>query len=139
MKSPASSPAGIDEYIASFPPEVRARLTKLRATIRRHAPQAEERISYGVPTFFLDGNLVHFAAFERHIGFYPTPSGIAAFKEALSRYKSAKGSVQFPHDEPLPLDLVADIVKFRVAENTRQKLTTRGTGGNVVANSSPVG
>jgi len=121
MKSSASSPAAIDDYIASFPPEVRARLAKVRATIRRHAPGAEERMSYGIPTFFLDGNLVHFAAFARHIGLYPGPSGIAAFQDALSRYKSAKGSVQFPHDEPLPLDLIADIVKFRVAESTGPK------------------
>ena len=116
MKSPASSLTAVDDYIASYPPEVRARLAKVRATIRRHAPQAEERMSYGIPTFFLGENLVHFAAFARHIGLYPGPSGIAAFQDALSRYKSAKGSVQFPHDEPLPLALIADIVKFRVAE-----------------------
>ena len=121
MKSPASSATAVDEYIASFPPEVRARLSKVRATIRRHAPNAEERMSYGIPTFFLDGNLVHFAAFARHVGLYPGPSGIAAFKDALSRYKSAKGSVQFPHDEPLPLALIGDIVKFRVAESTAPK------------------
>jgi uncharacterized protein YdhG (YjbR/CyaY superfamily) len=121
MKSSASPAVAIDEYIASFPPEVRARLSKVRATIRRHAPKAEERMSYGIPTFFLDGNLVHFAAFARHIGLYPGPSGIAAFRDALSRYKSAKGSVQFPHDEPLPLGLIADIVKFRVAESTGPK------------------
>ena len=117
MKSPASSVTAVDEYIASFPPAVRARLSKVRATIRRLAPNAEERMSYGIPTFFLDGNLVHFAAFARHVGFYPGPSGITAFKDALARYRSAKGSVQFPHDEPLPLDLIGDIVKFRVAES----------------------
>ena len=128
MKTPASTSKAIDEYIASFPPEVRARLGKLRATIKRHAPAAEERISYGIPTFFLNGNLVHFAAFARHVGFYPGPSGIAAFQDALSRYKSAKGSVQFPHDEPLPLDLVADVVKFRVAESSGRK-TTRPPSG----------
>jgi uncharacterized protein YdhG (YjbR/CyaY superfamily) len=128
MKSPASSATAVDEYIASFPPDVRARLAKVRATIRRHAPNAEERMSYGIPTFFLDGNLVHFAAFARHVGFYPGPSGIAAFKDALSRYKSAKGSVQFPHDEPLPLGLIGDIVKFRVAESTAPKAKrSRGT------------
>ena len=121
MKNPASPPTAVGEYIASFAPEVRARLSKMRATIRRHAPQAEERMSYGIPTFYLGGNLVHFAAFARHVGFYPGPSGIAAFKDALSRYKSAKGSVQFPHDEPLPLALVADIVKFRVEENAGKK------------------
>jgi uncharacterized protein YdhG (YjbR/CyaY superfamily) len=128
MKSPTSSPTAVDEYIASFPPEVRARLSKMRAMIRRHAPQAEERMSYGIPTFYLGGNLVHFAAFARHVGFYPGPSGIAAFRDALSRYKSAKGSVQFPHDEPLPLALVADIVKFRVEENAARK-PKRQVGG----------
>ena len=122
MKSPASPPSTIGAYITAFPPAVRRRLSAMRATIRRHAPKAEERISYRIPTYVLNGNLVHFAAFARHIGFYPGPSGITAFQEALSRYKSAKGSVQFPHDEPLPLDLVADIVKFRVAENTKGKV-----------------
>ena len=122
MKSPASTPATIGEYITAFPPKVRRRLSAMRATIRRHAPKAEERISYRIPTYFLNGNLVHFAAFARHIGFYPGPTGIAAFEEALSGYKRAKGSVQFPYDEPLPLELVADIVKFRVAENTKGKV-----------------
>ena len=121
MKSPASTPTTIGEYIAAFPPKVRRRLSAMRATIRRQAPKAEERISYRIPTYFLNGNLVHFAAFARHIGFYPGPTGITAFEEALSGYKRAKGSVQFPHDEPLPLDLVADIVKFRVAENESGK------------------
>jgi uncharacterized protein YdhG (YjbR/CyaY superfamily) len=107
----------IDDYIAGFPPKVRTRLNAMRATIRKHAPNAEERISYRIPTFYLNGNLVHFAAFERHVGFYPGAAGIAEFRDALKSYKSAKGSVQFPHDEPLPLDLVAEIVGFRVAEN----------------------
>ena len=122
MKSPASTATTVGEYITAFPPPVRRRLSAMRATIRRHAPKAEERISYRIPTYFLDGNLVHFAAFARHIGFYPGPTGIAAFEDALSHYKRAKGSVQFPHDEPLPLDLVADIVKFRVAENSQGKV-----------------
>jgi uncharacterized protein YdhG (YjbR/CyaY superfamily) len=107
----------VDAYIAAFPAEVQALLQELRATIRAAAPGAEEVISYQMPTFRLHGNLVHFAAYTGHIGFYPAPSGIAAFQEALSRYKGAKGSVQFPLDEPLPLDLVAEIVRFRVAEN----------------------
>jgi uncharacterized protein YdhG (YjbR/CyaY superfamily) len=97
----------------------------MRATIREHAPEAEERISYRMPTFYLGGNLVHFAAFAGHVGFYPGPSGIAAVQEALARYVSAKGSVQFPHTEPLPLELVADIVRFRVAEQA----AARATGG----------
>ena len=117
--------ATIDEYVAGFPPEIRARLSSLRATIRAHAPDAQERISYRIPTFWLDGNLVHFAAFARHVGFYPGPTGIEAFREALGRYRSARGSVQFPHDEPLPLDLVAAIVAHRVAENRRPKPRAR--------------
>ena len=107
----------IDAYIADFPPDVRARLSAMRATIRAHAPDAVERISYGMPTYYLDGNLVHFAAFAHHIGFYPGPSGIAAFQEALRGYAGAKGSVRLPHAEPLPLALVAEIVDFRAAEN----------------------
>jgi uncharacterized protein YdhG (YjbR/CyaY superfamily) len=121
VKSPSPAAAAIDKYIAGFPPEVRARLEDVRATIRRAAPRATECMAYGIPTFALNGNLVHFAAFERHLGFYPTPSGIAAFRKRLAKYKSAKGSVQFPHDEPLPLDLVAAIVKFRVAEMTQEQ------------------
>ena len=116
MKRSGETAATIDDYIAGHPPETQARLSAMRATIRQHAPQAEERISYGIPTFYQGGNLVHFAAFARHVGFYPGPSGIAAFQKAFARYKSAKGSVQFPHTEPLPLELVADIVRFRVAE-----------------------
>jgi uncharacterized protein YdhG (YjbR/CyaY superfamily) len=131
MKSQVSTPTTIGEYIAASPPPVRRRLSAMRATIRRHAPKAEERISYRIPTYFLDGNLVHFAAFARHIGFYPGPTGIAAFDEELSRYKRAKGSVQFPHDEPLPLDLVADIVKLRVAENTKGKVKGRQSSRTV--------
>jgi uncharacterized protein YdhG (YjbR/CyaY superfamily) len=106
----------IDDYIAGHPPAIRKRLSAMRRTIRKHAPGAEERISYRIPTFYLGGNLVHFAAFERHVGFYPGAAGIAAFRQALAGYSSAKGSVQFPHDEPLPLELVAEIVKFRVAQ-----------------------
>jgi uncharacterized protein YdhG (YjbR/CyaY superfamily) len=116
----------IDEYIAGFPPAVRRRLTALRKTIRQHAPGAEERISYRIPTFYLDGNLVYFAAYEHHVGFYPGAAGIAAFRDRIAGFKSAKGSVQFPHDEPLPLDLVAEIVQFRVAQNRQlKKRTTR--------------
>ena len=101
---------------------MRAILSELRSTIRQAAPEAVEKITYRIPTFYLNGNLVHFAAFERHIGFYPTPAGIARFKEELKRYKSAKGSVQFPLDEPLPLQLITEIVKFRVIENSRKKV-----------------
>lgn len=107
----------IDDYIATFPEDIQPILKTLRATIKAAAPEATEKFSYQLPTFFLNGNLVHFAAFKNHIGFYPTPSGIEAFKEELSVYKGAKGSVQFPIDEPLPLELVSRIVQFRVAEN----------------------
>lgn len=109
----------IDEYIASFPKDIQALLETMRTTIRSAAPEAEETISYGMPTFRLKGNLVHFAAFKHHIGFYPVPSGIEAFKQELAPYKSAKGSVQFPLNQPLPLDLISRIVTFRVAENLK--------------------
>ena len=109
----------VDEYIAEFPPETRAVLEEIRALIRAEAPQATETISYAIPTFDLGGkHLVHFAGYERHIGFYPGASGIAAFKDELAGYKSAKGSVQFPLGQPLPGDLIRRIVAFRVAEST---------------------
>jgi uncharacterized protein YdhG (YjbR/CyaY superfamily) len=109
--------SSIDAYIATFPKDIQHILNTLRATIRAAAPDAEEKISYQMPTFALKGNLVHFAVHKNHIGFYPTPSGVAAFQEELSGYKRAKGSVQFPLDQPLPLDLIHRIVQFRVAEN----------------------
>jgi uncharacterized protein YdhG (YjbR/CyaY superfamily) len=107
----------IDTYIAQFPDDVQARLQKLRTTILNFAPGATEAMSYQIPTFKLNGNLVHFAAFKKHIGFYPGAAGIAAFQDELAGYKSAKGSVQFPLDQALPLDLVKKIVKFRVIQN----------------------
>lgn len=107
----------IDEYISQFSPEVQEILQTLRRVIKESAPDAKEKISYQMPTFDLHGNLVHFAAFTKHIGFYPTPSGIATFQHELSPYKSAKGSVQFPIDKPLPYDLIRRIVEFRVAQN----------------------
>ena len=110
----------IDEYIKSFPGDIQARLKQLRALIRRVAPEAQEKISYQMPTFYLNGNLVHFAAYPKHIGFYPTPSGIEAFQKELSKYKSSKGAVQFPLDAPLPLKLIERIVKFRVKESSRK-------------------
>jgi len=114
------TPATIDDYIAAFPPAVRLLLEEIRRTIRRAAPEAKEAIRYGIPTFVLNGNLVHFGAFKNHIGFYPTPSAIAAFQGELSTYGTAKGSVQFPLDRPLPLDLITRIVRFRVEEVRRQ-------------------
>ena len=107
----------IDDYIATFPKDTQTVLKKLRATIRKAAPKAEETINYQIPTFTLQGNLVHFAAFKNHIGFYPTPSGIEKFKEELSAYEGAKGSVKFPLDKPMPYALITKIVKFRVKEN----------------------
>lgn len=109
----------IDEYILQFPSEVQEILRSLRKIIKEEAPEAEERMSWQMPTFYLQGNLVHFAAHKKHIGFYPAPSGIEAFKEQLSEYKGAKGSVQFPLDKPMPYDVIREIVKFRVTENLK--------------------
>ena len=114
----------IDEYIFKFPPEVQEILKMLRKIIKESAPDAKEKISYQMPTFVFHGNLVHFAAHKNHIGFYPTPSGIDAFKHELSEYKGAKGSVQFPIEKPLPYDLISKIVKFRVAENIKKQKTS---------------
>jgi len=111
----------IDEYISTFPEDVRNILNTLRQTIKEVAPDAQETINYQIPTFTLHGNLVHFAAFKNHIGFYPTPSGMEAFKKELSSYKSAKGSVQFPIDQALPLPLIRRIVEYRVKENMERK------------------
>ena len=110
----------IDEFIAGFPADVQKVLKKVRTTIKKAAPKAEETINYGIPTFTLNGNLVHFSAFKHHIGFYPTPSGIEKFKKELSAYEGAKGSVKFPLDQPIPYDLIAKIVKFRVEENSKK-------------------
>jgi uncharacterized protein YdhG (YjbR/CyaY superfamily) len=111
----------IDEYIDTFPEDVRRILNRLRQTIKDAAPEAEETINYQMPTFTLHGNLVHFAAFKDHIGFYPTPTGIEAFRKELAPYKGAKGSVQFPIDQPLPLPLIRRIVEYRVKENLERK------------------
>lgn len=118
-----NTPRNMDDYVGRFPQHVQQRLTKMRATIRKAAPKAQETISYGMPAFRLDGILVWFAAHQRHIGFYPRASGITAFKSELSEYKVAKGSVQFPLDKPLPLALVRRMVRFRVKEerSTTQK------------------
>ena len=110
----------IDEYIASFPKETQKILQEIRAAIKTAAPNAEEKISYQMPTFYLNGNLIHFAAFKNHIGIYPTPSGTEAFKRELAAYQGGKGSVRLPIDEPMPLKLISRIVKFRVAENKKK-------------------
>ncbi|MCM3630794.1 DUF1801 domain-containing protein [Paenibacillus glycanilyticus] len=107
----------IDEYIADFPPDLQAILTKIREVIREAAPDAKEKISYQMPAFELNGNLVYYAAFKKHIGFYPTAGGIAAFHEELSGYKGAKGSVQFPLNKPIPYELIKRITEYRAAEN----------------------
>jgi uncharacterized protein YdhG (YjbR/CyaY superfamily) len=117
MATPQRHFKTIDEYINTFPKDVQHILNELRQAIKEVAPEAEETINYQIPTFTLHGNLVHFAAFKDHIGFYPTPSGMEAFKEELSGYKGAKGSVQFPIDQPLPLPLIRRIVEYRVNEN----------------------
>ena len=111
----------IDEYIATFPKNIQSILQELRRVIRESAPGAEEDIRYQMPTFRLNGNLVHFAAFKSHVGFYPTPLAIEAFKEQLSGYKTSKGAIQFPLSGPIPFDLVRDMVKFRVKENLSRK------------------
>jgi uncharacterized protein YdhG (YjbR/CyaY superfamily) len=111
----------MDEYIESFPKDVQQILQKLRRAISKAAPDAEEAMRYGIPTFRLNGNLVHFGAYQHHIGFYPTPSGIRAFQKELSRYEGSKGTVRFPIDKPLPLPLISRIVKFRVRENLEKK------------------
>ena len=126
MKS-ASPPTTIDAYISGFPEDVQEILHKIRRIIREAAPDAEEAIKYQIPTFVLGGNLVHFAAFAKHIGFYPAPSGIEQFKDALSAYHSAKGSVQFPLDSPIPYNLIKRIVKFRVKEN-QDKMAVKSKG-----------
>mgnify|MGYP001378727423 FL=1 len=117
MEGPGKDSKAIDEYIAAFPKEIQQKLTQLRKAIRESAPDAEEKISYQMPTFAQNGNLVHFAAFKNHIGFYPAPSGIENFQEQLARYKSSKGAIQFPLDEEIPLELVGEIVRFRLKEN----------------------
>lgn len=113
----SNTPADIDAYIAGFPAEVQAVLQQVRATVRAAAPKATEAIKYQMPTFVLHGNLVHFAAFKKHIGFYPTPTGVESFKKDLAPYHTAKGSVQFPLDRPLPYKLIAKITQYRVKEN----------------------
>jgi uncharacterized protein YdhG (YjbR/CyaY superfamily) len=121
MRAESSVVKTIDEYIEGLPKGVQRILSELRSTIEKAAPGATEKISYRMPTFYYNGNLVHFAAFERHIGFYPTPSGVVEFQDELKKYHTSKGAIQFPIDEPLPLELVARIVKFRVAQNAERK------------------
>ncbi len=111
-------PETIDEYIEGYPVQIQSILRKMRQTVREAAPEAQEAISYRIPTFRLDGNLVHFAAFKDHISFFPTSSGIRAFRKELSPYKVSKGTVQFPLEKPIPYDLVRRMTLFRVKENS---------------------
>lgn len=114
---PKGTPKNIDEYIAGFPTDVQKILKKIRATIRKAAPDAKEAIKYQIPTFTQNGNLVHFAAYKEHIGFYPAPKGIEAFKDETSAYEAGKGTLRFPFGEPIPYDLISRIVKFRAKAN----------------------
>lgn len=117
MITTAQKPETIDEYISLYPPKVQDILQKVRMVIKKAAPDAMEAIKYQLPTFVLNGNLVHFGAFKNHIGFYPAPSGISVFKQELSAYESGKGSIQFPLDKEIPFDMISRIVQFRVQEN----------------------
>ena len=113
-------PSTVDEYIAGYPEEIQALLERVRATVKKAAPKAEEVISYNIPGYKLNGMLVWFAAFSKHIGLYPRGSGIENFKKELAGYKTSKGTVQFPFDKPLPLGLISRIVKYRVKENLKR-------------------
>lgn len=119
------APKDTDAYISGFPEDIQEKLQAIRNTIRQAAPEAKECINYGIPTFKIHGNLVHFAAYKSHLGFYPGATGIAEFKQELASYKTSKGTVQFHLDEPLPLVLISDIVIFRLHENTRNAKPTR--------------
>jgi uncharacterized protein YdhG (YjbR/CyaY superfamily) len=120
MEKKTSAILTIDEYIRAFPKPVQKKLESIRRLVRKLAPEAQEKISYQIPTFYLNGNLVHFAAFKSHIGFYPTPSGINEFQEELSKYKNGKGSVQFPMEDPLPMELIRRMVEYRIEKNKKK-------------------
>jgi uncharacterized protein YdhG (YjbR/CyaY superfamily) len=120
MENKKTNICTIDEYIVAFPEDIQKKLREMHKAIRAAAPDATEKISYQMPTFFLNGNLVHFAAFKNHIGFYPTASGVAHFTTELASYQTSKGAIQFPLDQPIPFDLVTRIVQFRVMENLQK-------------------
>jgi len=126
MNTESNFPHTVDDYIAGFPFEIQSVLQQIRAIIREAVPDAEEGISYQMPTYRLHGNLVHFAAFKQHIGFYPTPTGVDAFQNELAPYKHAKGSIRFPFDQPIPYDLIRKIVLFREKENLEKERHKRG-------------
>ncbi|HYF31500.1 MAG TPA: DUF1801 domain-containing protein [Chitinophagaceae bacterium] len=119
---PPAKPANIDAYIAGFPEQMQEILQQVRETIRKAAPRAEETIKYGMPTFMLNGNLVYFAAWKNHIGFYPVPTGNKDFEQDLAGYKTGRGSIQFPLDKPMPLKLITKIVRYRVQQNEKKNL-----------------
>ncbi len=125
MKIDTNIPKDIDEYIAGFPAEVQAKLRKVRTTIAKAAPRSKEAIKYRLPTFVQNGNLVHFGAFQKHIGVYAMPTGHAKFQRELTAYESGKGSVQFPIDKPIPYALIGQIVKFRVQEDAAKSATRK--------------
>jgi len=112
--------SSIDEYIAGFHADLRVILQKVRQTIHEAAPDAKEKIAYGIPTFALEGNLVHFAAFKEHIGFYPDPRGIEEFMDKLAKYRSGKGTIQFPLNEPIPYELIKEVTLWRVSDNLQR-------------------
>lgn len=117
METNQAIPKDMDEYIASFPEDVQQLLKKVRATIRESAPEAQETIKYGMPTFTLKGNLVSFAAYKQHIGLYPVPAGSEAFNRQMAAYKAEKSSARFPLDKPIPYELIGELVRYRVNEN----------------------
>jgi uncharacterized protein YdhG (YjbR/CyaY superfamily) len=121
MEAKPNTPSSIDEYIAQFPANVQTIMNELRSVIKRAAPEAQERISYGMPGFYLNGMLVWFGGHKNHIGFYPTGEGVAAFKDELAGYKMSKGAVQFPLDQPIPYELIRKIVKYRLEANQKKK------------------
>lgn len=125
MNESAANKGSIDEYLAALPPETANRLSQLRETLREAVPDAVERMSYNMPTLWFEGNLVHFAAFKDHIGLYPTPSGIEQFADELAPYATSKGAIRFPHDRPLPLELIARIARFRLEENAARAAAKR--------------
>jgi uncharacterized protein YdhG (YjbR/CyaY superfamily) len=116
-----STPGTIEECIAAFPPEVQTVLRRIRRTIRKAAPRAQEKISYGMPAFALDGNLVYFAAFKKHIGIFPPVRGDAKINKELARYRGQKGNLKFPLDEPIPYELIARVVKLRLREHATRR------------------
>ena len=117
----ANKPSSIDAYIAGFPKQIQDILQQVRHTVTKAAPGAKETIKYDMPTFTFKGNLVHFAAFKKHIGFYPAPTGDPAFEKDLAPYKTGRGSVQFPYNKPMPLELITKIVKLNVQRNTKKE------------------